>query len=119
MPHARERANAESRLVGIDLPGVHVERRRHGLRAGLPERATHDPEREVPEITAPRSRHTGAGHCRRCERKLDQLTAGATNDVRHAGNAGIAIPAPAYREEAGIVAIAFVEERVERPFGSR
>lgn len=118
MARPRDPSDGETRLVGVQLPRMQIERGRNaGIRV-LTETMTNDTERQVTEVRAAGSRDARAAPRGRSQRQLAQRSRRAMYFVRHHGRRAISVSWTTNREQTGIVAESFFEQHVEGPLAS-
>ena len=118
MARPRDPSDGKTRLVGIQLPRMQIERGRNaGIRV-LTETMANDTERQMTEIRAARRRDACAAPCGRRQRQLAQRSRRTMDLVRHHGRRAISVSWTTNGEQTGIVAESFFEQHVERPLAS-
>src|SRR5438034_589121 len=118
MPYPRQPGNPEARLLRIDLPGMDVERARRAAPRAIAQRRADEGVREQPEIRAAARRKVRAPAPQRGRRHFGDATHRPLQPVRVAVAVGIAVAWPAHGEQARVVAVALLDEDIERPLAT-
>src|SRR5690606_22695358 len=119
VPDAGGEIHLEARLIRVDLPWMDVEGPRHTPPLRVAQRSPGQAVGEQPEIAAPSRGEKLSPDPQGRGGELGQLTAGAPQPVRVPLAAGEAVAFPLHREEAGVVAVALLDQDVQRPLAPR
>lgn len=118
MARPRDPSDGETRLVGIQLPRMQIERGRNAGIGVLTETMTNDTERQVTEVRTAGSRDARAAPRGRSQWQLAQRSRRAMYFVRHHGRRAISVSWTTNGEQTGIVSESFFEQHIERPLAS-
>src|SRR3989442_13976546 len=110
MPRASEPRHVEARLLGIELPRVDVERARNAPALAVAQGRAHHPIREQTEIPTASRRNGRAPPPQRGRGHLSEPTRRTLEPVRVPATVRIAVPRAAYRKQARVVPVAFLDQ---------